>query len=684
MARHGDADVNLAPLFKAAAQWKDSCLLEDGSVFSLGAVWTKEHLSELDEHYVNNPDESTRKFLEKLEEQLKPTSKGAKRLAAEMYWVLRLFTNGMGWELKAKQVREIFSWAGTSITESELLDEDVLIGIGEPGPGFSGHLWRELAFLIRATQNLKALPAAKRESILADPWAFGEWLMSLPEGPARLLRPMLCYLLFPDHYERIVSRKHKLNIVKAFANKINLPSKNIAALSPIEVDKRIFEIRKNQEAEYQDAELDFYREPLAELWSRDGDEDRLDGAAEELPESVGERIKPALDEILAGYAKAAKRKFGNADAISKPFNELLSALSVSIQGRYPSVVVKWSAGKGNWASVPWIAFLDKRETGTTQRGVYAVILFRADLSGFYLTLNQGVTEPRDRIGSAKAHEFLADVRKNCTGLAGREFSLDNNIDLKAAGNLGRKYELSTIAHKFYETGRVPSDATLLSDLNELLAAYDSYIRRQKGEKKKMATVSLSVVQKEFSQALTKAGITFGSRQDAVTRAFIASLATKRLVILTGLSGSGKTQIAMKFGEWLCSAGRYRVLPVRPDWNGPESILGYEDALRFGRSGRRLWHVPPALEFILSAAADPERPYLLILDEMNLAHVERYFADLLSGIESGKACIPNLEKGEEGWYAKDPSEIVVPNNLFIVGTVNIDECMSSAILGIFST
>jgi 5-methylcytosine-specific restriction protein B len=92
-------------------------------------------------------------------------------------------------------------------------------------------------------------------------------------------------------------------------------------------------------------------------------------------------------------------------------------------------------------------------------------------------------------------------------------------------------------------------------------------------------------------------------------------------------------------------------------------------------GRRAWQVPQALEFMLKALNDPDHAYLLILDEMNLAHVERYFADALSGMESREACLPNLSRGGDGyWRIPDgqPPRLTMPKNLFVVGTVNVDE------------
>src|SRR6185295_11626477 len=86
-----------------------------------------------------------------------------------------------------------------------------------------------------------------------------------------------------------------------------------------------------------------------------------------------------------------------------------------------------------------------------------------------------------------------------------------------------------------------------------------------------------------------------------------------------------------------------------------------------------WCVPRTLELLLRAARDPEKPYLLILDEMNLAHVERYFADVLSGMESDEAILPDLRDEDGTWRpTKRGMRLPFPENVFIVGTVNVDE------------
>ncbi len=157
--------------------------------------------------------------------------------------------------------------------------------------------------------------------------------------------------------------------------------------------------------------------------------------------------------------------------------------------------------------------------------------------------------------------------------------------------------------------------------------------------------------------------------------FLCGLMAKPFVILTGLSGSGKTQLALALGRWI-GLERTFVSAVRPDWTGSEALFGYENLLLPpAPDGRAAWSVPNELRFMLEAVDNPDEPYLLLLDEMNLAHVERYFADVLSGMESASGVLPNLGRDEDGIWRLSPDgpdRLPFPKNLLLVGTVNVDE------------
>lgn len=115
------------------------------------------------------------------------------------------------------------------------------------------------------------------------------------------------------------------------------------------------------------------------------------------------------------------------------------------------------------------------------------------------------------------------------------------------------------------------------------------------------------------------------------------------------------------------AKSYAIVPVGADWMGNENVLGYPDGLDRARYSSK-----PTLELILNAIERPEVPHFLILDEMNLSHVERYFADLLSAIESGEAIPLHQDNARIANGRLVPGNLQLPSNLFIIGTVNVDE------------
>ena len=390
----------------------------------------------------------------------------------------------------------------------------------------------------------------------------------------------------------------------------------------------------------------------------------------------GTGFREPIVEILAGYAEARRSApFGGDNPIIAAFKRATQSLQASAAVKaHARVRVSYSAGQGNWARVPWIALMDDRLTRTTQSGVYCVYLFREDLSGVYLTLNQGVTEPKRQLGPAAGRKWLRDtvVRLRQTlgpALANAGFTVDDHIDLHTSSSLAADYESAAIAYKLYASSDVPDDAELSHDVELLLRAYEGIIVETE-----QPEVDLAVVVSQFSSALTTAHVDYGLRHDELVRTFLASLMTRPFVVLTGLSGSGKSQLGAKLGEWLGDAQRLFVA-VRPDWTGPEALFGYVDILQErSQDGRRSWSVPPVLEFLLQASKDPSRPYLLVLDEMNLAHVERYLADFLSGLESGEPVLPSVVQEGGIWRdaADDANPLPIPRNLFVVGTVNVDE------------
>lgn len=157
-----------------------------------------------------------------------------------------------------------------------------------------------------------------------------------------------------------------------------------------------------------------------------------------------------------------------------------------------------------------------------------------------------------------------------------------------------------------------------------------------------------------------------------------SLLAKPFTILTGASGTGKTKLAISLAKYLSNAdaSNYEVVAVGADWTDNRNVLGFVNHLNTDEEGPR-YQSTPILDLLLRAKDYPRVPYFLILDEMNLSHVERYFADFLSAMEQKSGPLKlHSENGKlrrSGQSEADvPPELDYPDNLFVIGTVNIDE------------
>lgn len=138
---------------------------------------------------------------------------------------------------------------------------------------------------------------------------------------------------------------------------------------------------------------------------------------------------------------------------------------------------------------------------------------------------------------------------------------------------------------------------------------------------------------------------------AQLRDFLALLRTHDLVVLAGDSGSGKTSLVRAVAESI--GGRCAVIPVKPNWTGPEDLLGYFNPIE------RSYQATPFLQALQAAAREPDVPHFICLDEMNLARVEHYFADFLSLLEA-RDTSPTI-----ALYTSDEEHhVVVENSLFL--------------------
>lgn len=185
------------------------------------------------------------------------------------------------------------------------------------------------------------------------------------------------------------------------------------------------------------------------------------------------------------------------------------------------------------------------------------------------------------------------------------------------------------------------------------------------------------------------------------RSYITAIKSKPFLLLAGISGTGKSRIVRELARacWDEDSIEYKaqkpknfeMIQVKPNWHDSTELIGYVSRV----SGTPVYVIGDFLRFITQAWENLDIPYFLCLDEMNLAPVEQYFAEFLSVIESRKSnedgtitTDPILKKSTEDWYRVLTAEltggnetlrnrfleegITIPQNLIVMGTVNMDE------------
>lgn len=184
------------------------------------------------------------------------------------------------------------------------------------------------------------------------------------------------------------------------------------------------------------------------------------------------------------------------------------------------------------------------------------------------------------------------------------------------------------------------------------------------------------------------------------RTYITAIKSKPFLILAGISGTGKSRIVRELARACWEAGseeyeklkpsNFEMVQVKPNWHDSSELIGYVSRV----SGKAEFVIGDFLRFVVKAWEHLDTPYFLCLDEMNLAPVEQYFAEYLSVVESRKTnsdgivtTDPLLKCVAHDWYWNLCNELTddetlrqqfrdhgvsLPQNLVVVGTVNMDE------------
>lgn len=609
------------PILDAAARWRDDCLLGSGSIFTNESLWTRDNVVGLQKDYSHNLNEGEGDFFQKFEGQLANAPGPVVRLASEILWVMYLIisSNASSGATKRLQIKTVFGWSGAEIPDDHWALGDVLDqGIAHPGTAYQTHRWRELVFFIDFLLAWTVLPAEGRRALLADPWKFSEWLDEVDGASNRQLPHVICFLLFPDSFERIASGRHKERIVAAFAEHLSDP--NAAKYSDrTELDKAVLKVRESMSGEYGD-DLDFYEDELADAW------------------------KPAKKEPVPKPAK------GDATWLAERFGgKRVWILAAGEGGRL------WGDFKKEGiAAIGWDSLGDLREYSTRDEIAAAI------------TRESGNPNPKN--DSLALWEFVHVMEPGDVVVAkkGSDVLLAHGV---VTGPYIYDEERPEYAHTRsvdwtpVEGWRCPPDRKPATKTLTDFTKYPTWVKDAFGWL-------------EDGKTKTPNGRTDGEKytiEDALQGLFMTkpqlqeildSLAQRKNLILEGPPGVGKTFIARRIAWALIgrkAKDNVEFVQFHQSYSYEDFIQGFRPTPNGGFELRNgVFH-----RFCERAAASDE-PHVFIIDEINRGNLSRIFGELMLLIEADKR---GPDYAVPLTYSQDGERFHVPENVHVLGMMN---------------
>ena len=653
MAKHSSTKRDR--VYHAIDRFKQAALQDRDSIFTPGKpVWDEATVDDLYDRFVRHADESKGSFLEKLKGQLGGAPPVTIQLAGELMFIHLVGGNSTSGDKKRKIIGTVLEWSPDPVAVPAELNRALAEGFAAEGMGFKIHRPFHLQYLLEFVKGWWQLDEASRAGSLEDPWEFKRIALQAQVSYSQSQVQMLLHYVHPDAFESIMSQEHKWQIAEAFADLVEEETDD--------VDRRLCEIREKLQAT-EGKGFSFYGPSLRQRWPRENDpwaefvnvakivrsgaefdkwehDVKLEFAAQTEPTIDSVLRSPGLEtaEALHKALKPPKQvivRWQDVDSFMKWFHKtpLVASRSLAhVMDPSPTTIDRITAFLD---AIP----NDVVKSPGNRTTLASLFLFVSDPEQFVPYRTTVFEWACKRVGYAPSQSedegaryehalgFTDEVVEQC---ARRGFAFRNRLD--AQGVLWWMAKASP--------GKTPKGIT--EEDWQVVLNYRQGVPPE----------------------LSGNGNGPGPSPPPVDKNPIGQLLLARKnVVLYGPPGTGKTYKSLELAA------------VWSDWQGEDAVwqvtfhptFAYEDFIegfRPNADGRFELRKGVFVEICEAAEQNPQRNYLLIIDEINRGDVARLFGELITLIEADKR-----HKGARRKLPYSQQELWVPPNLHLLGTMN---------------
>lgn len=678
--------------------WLNVQLPAGGSLLTPGAsIWTDAHLVELTQHFVENPDAGSGDFLTKLNGQLRVVSPGAIQLMAELHVIafLIISPNVISGSRKLSNIETVLSWMPKPPPVPDRIREAMALGLVHPGQWVMTRRDLQIAWLISFASMFRALPDSA--AIARDPWCIRDLTLNIRDEQAEGARLALLHLSHPDTFEATVSPRHRQQIRDRFTD---------LTAHAEDIDRALLDIRAALVPVHGE-HFNFYLDPVNRQWPRDAHWRKFmnwTGRFRTLPDFDTEerdykfalaaeiaRVRSAVLDGDAGWLELIdevfhhKRNNLTAWRTHEPLlawmrsdpSAALAALRALWTSEPPSTPAAWPRPLAEridrflarlpeatlptqGARINAVAFLIMAEGAGQHPPLTARLLKRG------LDLNHWGAAPEDATDGWRYVRWLLFLDEVVRDGSSAVPNVRDRLDAQSAiWRMVRCDEppagWSDELWKDFVAFR--GEAVVVDDDGEEVVR-----RRGRRAERERDGDELENGEGDSAEPVDQARDLLQEASDALLlpRSTIDDLVDllddKGQIILYGPPGTGKTYVALHLAEAVAGdPQRTMLVQFHPSTSYEDFIEGLRPQVT--PSGQVTYALMdgPLMLMVRAAVEEPDRTFVLVIDEINRANLPKVLGELLFLLEYRDRAARLLYRPEEPFR--------IPTNLRIIGTMN---------------